>query len=333
MGLVTVEAERAPSGTREDLFGAHPQRARRLRSNAMERAQGTVEYLGLLAVLALLLGLVALVGFGEAPTLDWARLLRSARHDRTPDERALRNPVLGALIASAAPTIVLERDAYGDDLSIPVSDACRHPGCAAYGKARCVLYVHVVRSAERTVLEYWTYYPRSQTDHLPVRMLQGFHRDDWEGLLVAFSSEGHLLGARGSAHLGWNGSGPWWEERRDNWAPYGGVAYRAAGSHAVGLRRGDLDLAGDGWNGDLAVVPAGSCDLRAADRAGRRARAFDPGAVAPWDKQAWSDPGTGHTGPPGSSPGAAAAAARAWSVGVGAARVGIAITRLGSPPL
>ncbi len=333
MGLVTVEAERAPSGTREALFGAHPQRARRLRSNAMERAQGTVEYLGLLAVLALLLGLVALVGFGEAPTLDWARLLRSPRHDHTPDERALRNPVLGALIASAAPTIVLERDAYGHDLSIPVSDACRHPGCAAYGKARCVLYVHVVRSAERTVLEYWTYYPRSQTDHLPVRMLQGFHRDDWEGLLVAFSSEGRLLGARGSAHLGWNGSGPWWEERRDNWAPYGGVAYRAAGSHAVGLRRGDLDLAGDGWNGDLAVVPAGSCDLRAADRAGRRARAFDPGAVAPWDKQAWSDPGTGHTGPPGSSPGAAAAAARAWSVGVGAARVGIAITRLGSPPL
>ena len=108
---------------------------------------------------------------------------------------------------------------------------------------------------------------------------------------MAFSPTGHLLGARGSAHLGWNGSAPWWDEDRDNWAPYGGVAYRAAGSHAVGLRRGDLDLAGDGWNGDLAVVPAGACDLRAADRAGRGARAFDPGAVAPWDKQAWSDPG------------------------------------------
>ena len=119
---------------------------------------------------------------------------------------------------------------------------------------------------------------------------------------------GRLLGARGSAHLGWNGSDPWWDEHRDNWAPYGGVAYRAAGSHAVGLRRGDLDLAGDGWNGDLAVVPAGSCDLRAADRAGRRARPFDPGAVAPWDKGAWSDPGIAHTGPPGSSPGAAAEA-------------------------
>jgi hypothetical protein len=333
MGLVTVEPEMAASGTRRARFVAHPQRARRLRSAAVERAQGTVEYLGLLAVLAVLLGIVALVSSADAPRLEWARLLRSARHTHTPDERALRNPVLGALIASAAPSLVLERDVHGDDIAIPVSDACRRPGCAAYGNARCVLYVHVVRSPERTVLEYWTYYPRSQTDHLPLRVLQGAHHDDWEGLLVAFSSAGHLLGARGSAHLGWNGSTPWWDERRENWAPYAGVAYRAAGSHAVGLRRGDLDLAGDGWNGDLAVVPAGSCDLRAADRAARGARVFDPGAVAPWDKQAWSDPGAGHTGPPGSSPGAAALAARAWGVGLGAARVGIAITRLGALPL
>ena len=296
----------------------------------MERGQGTVEYLGLLAVLALLLGLVAFALSADPPSIPWSHLLRSSRHARTPDERALRNAGLGALIAAAAPSLVLERDDHGDDLAIPVSDACRYPGCAAYGKARCVLYVHVVRSAARVVLEFWTYYPRSQTDHLPVRALQGFHLDDWEGLLVAFSPAGRLLGARGSAHLGWNGSAPWWDERRDNWAPYGGVAYRAAGSHALGLRRGDIDLAGDGWNGDLAVLPAGSCALRAADRAGRGARAFDPGAVAPWDKQAWTDPGTEHTGPPGSSPGAAAAAARAWGLGVAAARIGREIAAHGT---
>ena len=239
----------------------------------MQRAQGTVEYLGLLAVLAVLLGLVALVISADAPQIRWARLLRPPRHARTPDERALRNPVLGALIASAAPSIVLERDVHGDDLAIPVSDACRYPGCAAYGKARCVLYVHVVRSTERTVLEYWTFYPRSQTDHLPIRALQGFHHDDWEGLLVAFSSDGHLLGARGSAHLGWNaGAG----DERWTTGPYGGAWSARWQPCGAGLRRGDLDLAGDGWNGDLAVVPAGACDLRAADRAGRRARAFDP---------------------------------------------------------
>jgi hypothetical protein len=298
----------------------------------MERAQGTIEYVGLLAALALLLGLLALALSIDPPHVHWSHLLPATRRSRTSDERALRSTALGALIASAAPSIVLERDAYGDDLTIPSSDACRYPACASYPKARCVLYVHVVRSRERTVLEYWTYYPRSQTDHLPVRALQGFHDDDWEGLLVAFSAQGHLLGARGSAHLGWNGTGPWWDEQRENWAPYGGVVYRAAGSHAVGLRRGDIDLAGDGWNGDLAVVPAGACDLRAADRAGRHPRAFDSGAVAPWDKQAWTDPGTEHTGPPGSSPGAAAEAARAWGVSVGAARIGLEITRLGALP-
>ena len=142
----------------------------------MERGQGTIEYLGLLVALALLLGVLGLAISLDPPHVLWSHLLRSTRRTRTPDERALRNPVLGALIVSAAPSIVLERDDYGDDLSIPVSDACREPGCAAYGKARCVLYVHVVRSPARTVLEYWTYYPRSQTDHLPVPALQGFHQ-------------------------------------------------------------------------------------------------------------------------------------------------------------
>jgi hypothetical protein len=300
----------------------------------MERGQGTAEYLGLLAALALLLGLLALAVSSDPPQIPWSHLLDSPRrsHRRTPDERALRDPVLGPLIASAAPSIVLERDEYGDDLAIPVTDACRYPGCAAYPRARCVLYVHVVRLPARTVLEYWTYYPRSQTDHLPLRALQGFHHDDWEGLLVAFSSGGRLEGARGSAHLGWNGSVPWWDEHRDNWATYGGVVYRAAGSHALGLQRGDLDLAGDGWNGDLAVVPAGSCELRAADWAGRNARAFDPGAVAPWDKQAWVDPGVEHTGPPGSSPGPAAQAAQAWAAAVAAAKVGVAIASHGAFP-
>jgi hypothetical protein len=298
----------------------------------MERGQGTVEYLGLLMTLALLLGLLALAISADPPDVPWSHLVRSSRRAHTPDERALRNPAVRALIGSAAPSIVLERDDHGDDLSIPVTDACLEPGCAAYGRARCVLYVHVVRSTARTVFEYWTYYPRSQTDHLPVPALQGFHHDDWEGLLVAFSADGHLLGARGSAHLGWNGAGPWWDEGRENWAPYGGVLYRAAGSHAVGLHRDDVDLAGDGWNGDLAVVPAAACTLRAADRAGRHARAFDPGAVAPWQKEAWTDPGTRQTGMPGSSPGAAAEAARAWAVSVGVARTGLSITRLGALP-
>ena len=63
----------------------------------MERAQGTAEYLGLLAALALLLGLIALAVSTDPPQIPWSHLLRSPRnsHRRTPDERALRDPVLG----------------------------------------------------------------------------------------------------------------------------------------------------------------------------------------------------------------------------------------------
>ena len=89
----------------------------------------------------------------------------------------------------------------------------------------------------------------------------------------------------------------------------------------------DLDLAGDAWNGDLGGVAARSCELRAADRAARGSRPFDSGAVAPWEKQAWADPGVEHTGGPGSSPVVAAAAARAWALGLDAAGVGLALPR------
>ena len=55
--------------------------------------------------------------------------------------------------------------------------------------------------------------------------------------MVAFAPDGSLRGARASAHSGFNGTAPWWEQAADDWAPYRGVAYRASGSHALGFRR------------------------------------------------------------------------------------------------
>ena len=111
----------------------------------------------------------------------------------TADERALRNPRLLALVRRAVPTLVLERDRYGADQDVPVDDGCRagvrglRPGRAGP--------VRPPRAAPRRpggravdVL------PRLATDHLPVPALRGYHRDDWEGLLVAFDSAGRLLG-------------------------------------------------------------------------------------------------------------------------------------------
>ena len=296
----------------------------------MERGQGSVEYAGLLAALVVLVGVIALVAASHPPEIAWSDLIRVPRHRtaRTADERALRDPVLGPIIAASAPSIVLERDEYGRDFSIPVSDGCRSERCAAYGQARCVLYVHVVRRPARTVFEYWTYYPTSQTDHLPVVALQGYHRDDWEGVEVAFDARGALEGARGSAHLGWNGSAPWWDQRRDNWAPYDGIAYRAAGSHATGLRRERprscrrcLERRPRRRRGALRASCAPPIGPRAA-----RARST-PAPWLPGTKQAWTDPGVEHTGGPGSSPVVAAAAARAWALGLDAAGVGLALPR------
>ena len=284
----------------------------------MERGQASAETAALWGLLALLLAIVgALLALGLAD--DIARALGRAlphaarRSQRTPDERALANPLLRAVIDRALPRLVLERDVAGDDAAVPVWTSCRQPRCARAGRAEAVLHVHVVHAASGPVVELWTYYPDSQTSHLPLAALRGQHRDDWEGLLVAFAEDGTLLGARASAHSGFNGTAPWWEQRADDWAPYAGIAYRASGSHALGFRRGDLDLAGDAWNGDLATVEPSGFRLVAADRVALRGLVFDPEVAPPWEKAAWRNPGTRHTSTAGAGTSRTARAARVWA--------------------
>ena len=270
---------------------------------------------GLVALLLLIAAALLAPGLAR----DLARSLGAAlphagRTSRlTPDERALRDPLLRALIDRALPRLVLERDGTGDDDEVPVWTSCRHARCARAGRAEPVLHVHVVHAAAGPVVELWTYYPDSQTSHLPLPALRGYHHDDWEGLMVAFAPDGSIRGARASAHSGFNGTAPWWEQAADDWAPYGGVAYRASGSHALGFRRDDLDLAGDGWNGDLATVEPGrsawsrrigshcaaSCSTPRSPRPGRRPH----GAI----------PAPGTRAPAGAGPSQMAEAARIWA--------------------
>jgi hypothetical protein len=284
----------------------------------VERGQASVETAALWGLIALLL-LIAAALLAPGLARDLARALGAAlphagRTSRlTPDERALRNPLLRALIARALPRLVLERDVNGDDDEVPVWTSCRHAHCARSGRAEPVLHVHVVHAAAGPVVELWTYYPDSRTSHLPLPALRGYHHDDWEGLMVAFAPDGSIRGARASAHSGFNGTAPWWEQAADDWAPYDGVAYRASGSHALGFRRDDLDLAGDGWNGDLATVEPGRFRLVAADRVALRGLAFDPEVAPPWEKAAWRNPGTRHTSAGGASPSQMAEAARLWA--------------------
>ncbi len=285
---------------------------------AVERGQASVETAALWGLVALLLiAVAALLGPGLAPGIVGqlrTALPHAGRSSRlTPDERALANPKLRALIDRALPRMVLERDSTGDDDEVPVWTSCRHVRCARSDVAQPVLHVHVVHTGAGIVVELWTYYPDSLTSHLPIAALRGYHHDDWEGLMVAFASDGSLQGARASAHSGFNGTVPWWDQASDDWAPYSGVVYRASGSHALGFKRTDIDLAGDAWNGDLGTVEPGAFRLVAADRVALRGLTFDPEVDPPWQKAAWRNPGTRHTSAGGAGPSRMAEAARVWA--------------------
>ena len=288
---------------------------------AVERGQATVETAALWGLVALLLLLLAaLLGPGLAGTIvARARRRRSptpAHASRsTPDERALRNPRLRALIDRALPRLVLERDDTGDDDEVPVWTSCRHAACARAGQAPspCCTCTSCTRRRARSSSSGRST-PTRRRATCPLAALRGYHRDDWEGLLVAFAPDGSLRGARASAHSGFNGAAPWWEQAADDWAPYAGVVYRASGSHALGFRRSDLDLAGD------------ALERRPRDRRARRlpaasrptasrcaASASTPRSHRRGTRPRGATPGTRHTSTAGAGPSRIAAAARVWA--------------------
>ena len=198
-----------------------------------------------------------------------------------------------AIAARHAPLLAIER---GGDTELPVDfRTCRSVACAEH-TTRPVLFVHAVRANGDLYLEYWEYLPDSRFAHTGIGFIDGYHRDDWEGLIVKLRQNGTAIGARATAHLGFNGRHLWWDLDQHDWAPYPAAVYRAAGSHAGGFAPQSIDLAGDAWNGTARTVRPG---VVAADAASRAGAAFSSGAVAPWQKLAWSHPEAVVTGRPG----------------------------------
>ena len=239
-----------------------------------QHGQATVEYAGLVLLLALVL-------------LGGAAAARAQ----------LAAPAMGgdrswlALAALHRPAFVAER---GDGEHPVDFRHCRDPACARSG--RPVLYVHGVRRDGFSYLEYWEYLPDSRTAHTGLAALDGAHEDDWEGVIVKLRPDGAVVGARASAHLGWAGRHPWWELRRGDWAPYPATVYRASGSHAGSFGPAGIDVAGDRWDGG-AAEPAPL--LLPADEARRGGARFASGSIPPWQKRAWDDPEAVVTGRPG----------------------------------
>ena len=278
----------------------------------MRRAQATIELLVLIGLALALALVVAVAARGEAgrAARHLADSVPGHRPERRDDRWALRSDAYGALIRRYAPTLVLERDRYGQDDAVPSDPAvCRASWCAAVGTGLPTLFVHRVRRPGVTYLEYWLYYPDSRTTHAPLGALAGYHRDDWEGVIVRIP-DGGRPGARVTAHLSvvgarapWLGGAGTLVGGDPGWQPVGPhpVVYRAAGSHANGFRPTGIDLALDRWNGALATIPAAAFRLVAADTAPALRLRYDPAASPPWRKALWRDPEATGTGAPSAS--------------------------------
>lgn len=198
-----------------------------------ERGQGTVEWVGVVAVVGLLL--VGLLAAGvRAPGTELARALASrllcavSMADGCGDEPALiaaYGDEVGRLVRRHMPTILFERGSR----ALPVDfRRCRSTSCGD-GTARGLVhrtdarlpvtaFVHVVDCrvgaapaadcsgprAGSLYLQYWTYYADSATLRgVPILAEEGYHADDWEGVQVRVGADG-AVDERASSHHGYN---------------------------------------------------------------------------------------------------------------------------------
>jgi hypothetical protein len=284
----------------------------------MRRGQSTIELLILLGVAIGLTLLVAIAARADGGSVR-RHLIESIpghRPERRDDRWALRSDPYGPLIRRYVPTMILERDRYGEDAAVPSDPGvCRKPWCAAFGTGRPTIFTHLVRKSGTasgrgdgqgvTFVEYWFYYPDSKTLHAPIPELRGYHRDDWEGMIVRIPDGGEPA-ARVTAHQGLVGSARGWTAGArgvtlaadPGWQPISEhpTIYRAAGSHANGFTRDGIDLPLDRWNGDLGTISWQRFALVAADTAPALRFRYDPAATPPWMKVLWSNPEAVATG-------------------------------------
>jgi hypothetical protein len=295
-----------------------------------ERGQTTVEWVGVLGVVALLLlGLVA-VGV-RVPGVELARAVASrmlcaaALADGCGDEPALiaaYGTEVGRLVREHMPMLAFEEGSR----ALPVDfRRCRSPACSD-GSARglahrtdervpVTAFVHVVdcrdgraegpeancsaAAAGNLYIQYWTYYSDSATlRDVPVVGGEGFHLDDWESVQIRIGRDGQV-DQRASSHHGYN-----YGRSVANWGSDAGFDPLSSAAESLGARESN------GWGAEtgLLLVSGGSHAGNVAgtphvDRftPGRRVHliplepiaAVDTSTFAispPWRKRVWHDP-------------------------------------------
>jgi len=273
----------APPGFRGSGEGGQAAAPSRRQSGDRERGQATIEWLGLVLLVALALAALSAV----APRVDgWsfggfltARLVCavSGRCLHEDDALALAYGSHGAaLVRSNAPNLVYEPG----ERELPVDwRRCRRRRCAeapdergldvrrSDSGERATVFTHLLRSGGRTYIEYWFYYPDSNTtwagsdrawalawlvprlaNIVPRRpSYPGFHRDDWEGFVTRLDPDGSAW-VRASSHGHWQSC-----KEKDcvgDWIPSTGWTRVSRGSHA-----GHIPLRTEFRRGGQPVTP------------------------------------------------------------------------------
>ena len=248
-----------------------------------ERGQGTVEWVALVGVVALLL--VGLVAAGvRVPGTELARsvasrlLCAAALADRCGDEPGLiaaYGSEIGELAREHMPTVLFERGSR----ALPVDfRRCRSSECGD-GSARGLVhasdvglsvtaFVRVVDCRDEAMgrteetgadcsslragnlyLQYWLYYADSATLRgVPIAGNAGYHRDDWEGVQIRIGADGQV-DQRASSHHGYN-----YAQSIANVGSDAGIGPLNAAAEAIGARPRN------GWGPEtrLLVVSGGS---------------------------------------------------------------------------
>jgi len=235
-----------------------------------ERGQASVELVGLVLLLSLAFTAAAAV----SPAVDGRaiggflahHLMCAAMRGCHEAEEALTlayGEELAEAIRQQAPKLVYEPG----ERELPVDwRRCRHPRCsnapddpnldAHVGQpgrggshVRATAFTRVIRRDGRLYLQYWLYYPDSNSavagsdlawerSWILPRLRElvsgspdypGFHRDDWEGVFVRIDPDGSTW-VRASAHGHYQGCK--WRECRNEWVRPTGWVRVSRGSHA-----------------------------------------------------------------------------------------------------
>jgi hypothetical protein len=288
-----------------------------------------VEWVGLVAVVALLLAVLVAVGV-RVPGATLARAVASrilcaaALADRCGDEPALiaaYGGEVGRLVREHMPTLFFERGSR----ALPVDfRRCRSTACGD-GSARGLVhqtdaglpvtaFVHVVDCREgcsgaragNVYLQYWLYYADSATLRgVPIAGAKGYHEDDWESVQIRIRPDGSV-DERASSHHGYNHA-----QGLSNAGSDAGSGPLTAAAEAVGARPPDgwgpetgmLLVSGGSHAGNAKgfprfdrVTPAGRVHLVPLEPiAAEEGYSYRFAITPPWRKRSWDDPETDRT--------------------------------------